>query len=188
MRDDVFVHVPASLTRITAEGEALGFRMASEPRTGVLLQVLAASKPGGRLLELGTGTGVGTAWLLGGMDGAARLDTIDNDEAVQAVARRNLGADRRVRFHLADGEAWLASYAGEPFDLIFADAWPGKFSGLARALDLLAAGGLYVIDDLLPQPNWPADHGRGLSHCWPTSSGGPTWCACGSPGRPAWRS
>jgi hypothetical protein len=26
-------------------------------------------------------------------------------------------------------------------------------------LSLLAPGGLYVIDDLLPQPSWPAEHG-----------------------------
>jgi hypothetical protein len=30
---------------------------------------------------------------------------------------------------------------------------------LADALTLLAPGGLYVIDDLLPQANWPDGHG-----------------------------
>jgi predicted O-methyltransferase YrrM len=44
------------------------------------------------------------------------------------------------------------------FDLIFADAWPGKFSHLDEALSLLASGAFYVIDDLLPQPNWPEGH------------------------------
>jgi predicted O-methyltransferase YrrM len=111
------------------------------------------------LLELGTGTGVGTAWLLSGMDAAAHLDTVDHDAAVVAVARRHLGHDPRVRFHVGDGEAWLKGYAGAPFDLIFADAWPGKFHALAPAVRLLAPGGLYVIDDLLPQPNWPEGHG-----------------------------
>jgi predicted O-methyltransferase YrrM len=158
MRDDVFSPEPPGLPAILAEGEALGFRAASEARTGALLRVLAASKPGGRLLELGTGTGVGTAWLLAGMDDAARLDTVENDEAVVAVARRNLGHDPRVRFHVADGAAWLNGYAGGPFDLIFADTWPGKFHDLQPALRLLAPGGLYVIDDLLPQPNWPEEH------------------------------
>jgi len=43
------------------ESEELGFTMGSEPRTGALLRTLAASKPGGRFLELGTGTGVGRA-------------------------------------------------------------------------------------------------------------------------------
>jgi predicted O-methyltransferase YrrM len=44
------------------------------------------------------------------------------------------------------------------FDLIYADAWPGKFTHLDEALALLKPGGIYVIDDLLPQENWPPDH------------------------------
>jgi len=56
--------------------------MASELKVGALLAVLAASKPGGRLLELGTGTGHGTAWLLSGMDETSHLDTVDTDQAV----------------------------------------------------------------------------------------------------------
>jgi len=44
------------------------------------------------------------------------------------------------------------------FDLIYADAWPGKFTHLDRALSLLNRGGIYFIDDLLPQPNWPEGH------------------------------
>ena len=43
-------------------------------------------------------------------------------------------------------------------DLIYADAWPGKFIHLDEALALLRPGGMYVIDDLLPQPNWPDGH------------------------------
>jgi hypothetical protein len=42
--------------------------------------------------------------------------------------------------------------------LIYADAWPGKFSHLEEALALLRLGGVYLIDDLLPQPNWPDGH------------------------------
>jgi Lipocalin-like domain len=42
--------------------------------------------------------------------------------------------------------------------LIYADAWPGKFSHLDEALALLRPGGMYVIDDLLPQANWPEGH------------------------------
>ena len=40
-----------------SETHALGFNMASEPKVGALLAALAASKPGGRFLELGTGNG-----------------------------------------------------------------------------------------------------------------------------------
>ena len=148
---------PAALAGIIADTYAMAFTMISEPKVGALLAVLAASKPGGRLLELGTGTGHGAAWLLAGMDAGSTLDTVDTDEEVVAVARRHLGGDPRVTFHVRDGAEFLgAPPAG--FDLIYADAWPGKCSHLNEALALLRPGGIYVIDDLLPQPNWPEGH------------------------------
>jgi len=159
VRDDVFSPEPPALAGILRDGARIGFRLASEPRTGSLLRVLAASKPGGRLLELGTGTGVATAWLLAGMDAATRLETVDSDPSVVEVARTHLGGDPRVRFNIAEGGDWLRRWSGGPFDLVFADAWSGKFSDLDAALRLLAIGGLYVIDDLLPQPSWPDGHG-----------------------------
>jgi predicted O-methyltransferase YrrM len=92
------------------------------------------------------------------MDAASTLDTVDTDEIVVAVARRHLGVDSRVRFHVLDGATFLRGARPEQFDLIYADAWPGKFSHLEEALALLRPGGIYVIDDLLPQSNWPEGH------------------------------
>jgi predicted O-methyltransferase YrrM len=157
MNDHDISRVPDAISGIQADTDALGFGMASEPKTGALLAVLAASKPGGRLLELGTGTGLGTAWLLAGMDAGARLDSVDTDASVIAVARRHLEADARVTFHVADGADFINRASG-PFDLIYADAWPGKFTHLNEALSLLRVGGIYFIDDLAPQPNWPEGH------------------------------
>ena len=157
--DAVFAHRPPALDAIERETVRLGFTMASEPKTGALLATLAATKPGGRALELGTGTGIGTAWLLAGMDAAARLDTVDTDPRVVGVARTVLGSDARVAFHLEDGAAFIARASAASYDLVYADAWPGKFSHLTEALALLRPGGLYVIDDLLPQANWPDGHG-----------------------------
>ena len=69
-----------------------------------------------------------------------------------------MGQDRRVRFHVGSVVDFLKLAKGQRYDLIFADAWPGKYDHVAEALDLLQGGGLYIIDDMLPQPNWPADH------------------------------
>lgn len=158
MSEHAFHHPPDALAALAAETAALGFTMASEPRTGALLAALAASKPGGRVLELGTGTGLGTAWLLSGMDANSRLDTVDTDSSVVDVARRHLGADARVTFHVMDGAAFVSQVPQARFDLIYADAWPGKFTHLDETLLLLRVGGIYVIDDLLPQANWPEGH------------------------------
>jgi predicted O-methyltransferase YrrM len=150
---------PPQLDAIERDSAAIGFGMASEEKTGGLLRALAASKPGSSILELGTGTGVGTAWLLAGMDAQSTLVSVDNDAKVQAVARRYLEDDPRVTFVISDGAAFLETRSPHTFDLIFADTWAGKFTHLDEALDLVRVGGIYVVDDLLPQANWPAGHG-----------------------------
>ena len=156
--DDTFVkNPPPALVPIQADTERIGFPLPSEPKTGSLLRLFAASKPRGRLLELGTGTGVGTAWLLAGMDTRSRLVSVDTDPNVQEIARRQLGRDPRIEFHLGDGGAFLNN-SSQQYDLIYADAWPGKFTHLDCALSRLAVGGIYFIDDLLPQSNWPEGH------------------------------
>jgi predicted O-methyltransferase YrrM len=132
--------------------------MASEPRTGALLRALAASKPGGRMLELGTGTGLATAWLLDGMDAGSSLVSVDTDEQVQQVARETLGHDRRLALVTADACGFLWRQKHCSFDLVFADAMPGKYIALDEALELVRSGGYYIVDDMLPQPNWPEGH------------------------------
>lgn len=158
LNDREISRLPPALDGIRRDAESFGFALSSEPRTGALLRALAASKPGGRFLELGTGAGVGTAWLLDGMDAGSHLVSVDTDAKVQEIAKRHLAHDARVTFHLGDGGAFLESAGGAGFDLIYADAWPGKFTHLDLALSLLKRGGIYFIDDLLPQPNWPEEH------------------------------
>jgi predicted O-methyltransferase YrrM len=160
MNDSLNLNSPAILKSIAAATQAQGFTMASDALTGSLLRTLAATKPAGNLLELGTGTGMATAWLLDGMDAHARLFTVEQDEAALAVAQQYLANDPRVMFYAMEGAAFIERLKAQQqtFDLIFADTWPGKFWLLAETLSLLKPGGLYVIDDLLPQANWPEDH------------------------------
>ena len=132
--------------------------MASDPLVGAMLRLLAASKPGGRFLELGTGTGIATSWLLDGMDERSTLISVDNDGAVQAVARDSLGADNRLTLMTTGGLDFVRGERAESFDLVFGDAMPGKYEGLDQALAVVKVGGFYVIDDMLPQPNWPEGH------------------------------
>jgi predicted O-methyltransferase YrrM len=131
--------------------------MNSDLYTGSLLKTLVASKKSGRILELGTGGGLATSWILEGMDQKSKLLTIENNAALWEIAREQL-ADSRVECVLADGYVWLKEYQGEKFDLIFADAMPGKYDLFEETIQLLKTGGFYVIDDMLPQPNWPQGH------------------------------
>jgi predicted O-methyltransferase YrrM len=132
--------------------------MPSEPLLGALLRVLVASKPGGRFLELGTGTGISTSWILDGMDADSILVSLDNEAGMQQIAAEILGHDKRLTLLTEDGKAFLQKQPAQSFDLVFADALPGKYDGLEDALSVVKIGGFYVIDDMLPQPNWPEGH------------------------------
>ena len=164
MNDLTNLNGPKAVQAIWADTRACGFAMASEPLTCSLLRTLAASKPGGRFLELGSGTGLCTAWLLDGMDAASRLTTVDNDDRLLSILRKHLGADPRLTVVCADGDDFLRSLSGQQFDFIFADTWPGKYRLLDEALSLVSPAGLYVIDDMLPQANWPAGHAEKVAH------------------------
>lgn len=157
MIDTIFRDVPVQYERIVQETKKLEFNMASDLQTGSLLKTLVASKPSGRILELGTGTGLATSWIIDGMDGGARLVTVENNELLIEIAKRAL-QDPRVEFILADGYEWIKSYSGKKFDLIFADAMPGKYDLFEETIRLVKNGGFYIIDDMLPQPNWPNGH------------------------------
>lgn len=135
-----------------------GFTMASDALTCSLLKTLAATKPGGRFLELGTGTGLSTSWILDGMDTASTLISIDNDDRFLTIARQFLRADKRLELVCIDGAAWFGQNKNLKFDYIFADTWHGKYLLLDEAIAMLNPGGLYIIDDMLPQPNWPEGH------------------------------
>ncbi len=158
MIEDVLQAHPAAYAKIAKATLESGFNMASDPLTCSLLRTLAASKPGGRFLELGTGTGLASSWILDGMDSASTLLSVDNDAAVLNIASACLGADERASFILSDGADWISANSERRFDYIFADTWHGKYLMLEEALTMLNCGGLYIIDDMLPQPNWPEGH------------------------------
>lgn len=150
--------MPDAYEAIAKSTEEIGFTMPAELSTGVFLKTLAATKPAGKFLELGTGTGLSTCWILDGMDGDATLTSIDNDPVLLAIARQFLGEDGRLKLLQTDGGLWLEENATLKFDYIFADTWPGKYFQLDEVLGMLSKGGLYIVDDMLPQPNWPEGH------------------------------
>jgi predicted O-methyltransferase YrrM len=92
------------------------------------------------------------------MDKDSTLVSIDNDPQFLAIALKELAQDSRLTLVLTDGAQWVESNAGQEYDYIFADTWHGKYLLLDEVLAMLKKGGLYIIDDMLPQPNWPEGH------------------------------
>ena len=158
MNDSNITDIPEILPKIQLKSEEIGFTMPSDVYIGSFLKTLIASKPKGRFLELGTGIGLSLSWMIEGMDAKSQLITVDNDPELIVIANSFFGKDKRLNIVCQDGSDWIKRYKGENFDLIFADAWPGKYSEINEVLDLIKVGGLYVIDDMSVQPNWPDGH------------------------------
>jgi predicted O-methyltransferase YrrM len=158
MTEKINQQYPGTYAKIDEATKELGFTMASDVLTCSLLRTLASAKPAGRFLELGTGTGLSTAWILDGMDSDSSLVSIDHERRFLAIAETYLGGDKRLQLVCADGGEWVEKNKGQSFDYIFADTWHGKYLLLEEVLSMLKRGGFYIIDDMLPQPNWPEGH------------------------------
>jgi predicted O-methyltransferase YrrM len=127
---------------------AAGFTISSEPPAGPLLAVLSAAvPPGGRILEIGTGAGVGLAWLVEGLAGRTDVEvrSVERDARVGKVAAAGDWPDY-VALHEGDVLELIDSLG--TFDLIFADAEGGKWHGLDRTIAALAPGGHLLVDDM----------------------------------------
>lgn len=142
------VSQPKIIADAYARAEAASFALSCEPEVGALLSVLAAAVPeGGRILELGTGTGTGLAWVVHGLGERvdAEVITIDIDANLQAIAKERPWPPW-VHFLVGDG-AELVSTLGR-LNLIFADAPGGKLFKLSRTLEALAPRGVLLVDDM----------------------------------------
>ncbi|CAM3508877.1 class I SAM-dependent methyltransferase [Zobellia roscoffensis] len=158
MLDSNIQDKPKIHQQIEQKSKEIGFTMPSDVYIGTLLKTLMASKPEGKFLELGTGIGLSLSWMVDGMNADSELISVDNDSKLIDIVSEYFKADKRVKLICEDGSEWIKRYSGDKFDLIFADAWPGKYSEIEEILSFVKVGGFYVIDDMTAQPNWPAGH------------------------------
>ncbi|NUP49936.1 MAG: transferase [Catenulispora sp.] len=143
--------LPDLVAAAQRQAEDSGFVWSCIPEVGRLLTVAAAAKPAGVIAESGTGVGVGAAWLHAGLGTDARLVTVEQDPDRAARAAALFDGDPRVRILVGD---WRLLEAHAPFDVFFCDGG-GKREDPERVVDLLAPGGLLVLDDFTPPLSWP---------------------------------
>jgi predicted O-methyltransferase YrrM len=118
------------------------------PGVGQFLAMLAAGCTDGVIAELGTGVGVGTAWLASGLPPGGTLITIEVNEDRAALARQLFADDHRVE--VITGDALTAVAGRGPFNLIFADYGIRSDEAFDQAISLLRVGGQIVMDDVTP--------------------------------------
>lgn len=150
------MQVPPLVTALRKGALETGFPFSCEDSTGEVLAVLAASvRTGGRVLEIGTGMGVGLGWIVAGLEPRedVAVTTIEHD------------AERSQLVQQSEWPHWVEFVAGDvtvelprrgSFDLIFADAEGGKWYGLDLTLSALNVGGMLLLDDLVPQ-DWKTE-------------------------------
>lgn len=169
------IHRPDIVDQALSLAQELGFPVRPEgnrPETaasasccidavGALLRALCSSLADARVAEIGTGAGVGTAWLASGLRESSTLTTVEIDPDLHTATSRVFSGHKNVEVLLGD---WRADFKQRgPFDLLFAD---GGGVGDARKeaweeiAGLVHGGGIIVIDDLTPEPLWP-DSWRG---------------------------
>ncbi len=113
-----------------------------------MLAVLAATTPiGGRILELGTGFGVGLAWILTGLGSRTDVAVVSIERDAERVAFLT-EVDLPAHVSIVEGDIGALPPALGQFDLIFADAEAGKWTGLELTIAALAPQGLLLVDDM----------------------------------------
>jgi predicted O-methyltransferase YrrM len=141
------VETPPLVARATALARDFRFEKSCSPQVGRLLHVLAGARGRERVGEIGTGCGVGAAWMVSALDPATPFVTVERDATLAEAAAGLFAGDERVRVLHGDWRELLSTEA--PFDLLFVDGGKANEAG-PEVVSLLAPRGIAVLDDLTP--------------------------------------
>lgn len=144
------VEVPDLVAATLDLSRQRGFITSTRHETGRLLAALAASRTG-TLAELGTGTGVGSAWLSSGAPKDARIVSAELDPSLAEDVQKIFADVENVEIVSGDWST-LEQYA--PFSLLFVDVRE-VMERIDHLADLLEPGGIAVLDDFTPSAFWP---------------------------------
>lgn len=135
--------LPDLVVRAQSLARNLGFRESCIDEVGRLLHILTRQVQSGRVGEIGTGCGAGTAWMASALRPEVELYTVEIEPHRAEVTRSLFRHLERV--HVLHGD-WhrLLDYA--PFQLLFADGGRAKEREPETVLAAVAIGGLVVLD------------------------------------------
>jgi predicted O-methyltransferase YrrM len=144
------VQEPALVTRALELERRLGFTHSSIPEVGRLLHLLAAQRGRARVGELGTGCGVGAAWIVSALPPKVPFVTVELEPTLADAAAELFADDENVRVLKGDWHELMP--AESPFDLLFYDGGGKQHPEVdgEQVVGLLAPGATIVLDDLTP--------------------------------------
>ena len=120
------------------------------PAVGALLSLLTKLSGGKAVVEVGTGAGVSSLWLLSGMSEDGVLTTIDIEPEHQLIAKQAFSdagiGPSRTRLISGRAQEVLTRLADESYDLVFIDADPlDQPDYVVEGMRLLRSGGAIVV-------------------------------------------
>jgi predicted O-methyltransferase YrrM len=136
------VAIPALVVRARAAAAELGLERSWRDEDGRLLHVLAGRRGIERVAELGTGAGVGTAWLSSALPPGVPLFGAELDPRLADAAAALFADDPDVHVLTGDWRVVLPPQA--PFDLVVAGG--GAKDDPDAVLGLAAPGATIVLD------------------------------------------
>ena len=146
---------PPLVTAARATAAATGFAHSSTDEVGRLLRTLVATIDDGVVAEIGSGCGVGTAWLASALRPDVSLVTVELDAE---RARRVAGLFARATAVTVLSGDWHQLRERAPFALLFGDGDRCKDEDLHP---LLRRGGIVVLDDFTDPADWSDERRQG---------------------------
>lgn len=142
-----------ALTSARARGVELGCTPIG-PASGAALQFLATVLRARAVVEIGTGTGVSSLYLLRGMAKDGVLTSIDVEPEHQAAAKRAFSdggvAPGRTRLIMGRALDVLPRLTDGAYDLLFVDAARTEYPSYhQQGVRLLRPGGVLIFDNVL---------------------------------------
>jgi predicted O-methyltransferase YrrM len=140
--------LPPLVARAEDLARRSAFSNSCAPAVGSLLRTLSAAVPKeGRILEVGTGAGIGLAWIVTGLRDRTDVEVLSIE---RNAARVNaLWQERWPGYvSIVHGDAISLIGGIGNFDLIFADAPAIKGRKLRELVEILRVGGFLVLDDM----------------------------------------
>ena len=152
-RSNTFIPELVSIMKKIAEYES--FEGSCTDETGRLLAILSGQVQQGKILEIGTGLGVGSAWMLSAIQSDVQLISVDRKAHRVELVSKNI-IHPQAEFVCGD---WKELIKYGPFKFVFADAAAAKSEEGELLIEILEAGGLLLMDDFTPVEHWP-EHWR----------------------------
>lgn len=143
--------IPDIVKQCKQLAEANHFAHSCSDDTGRLLRILSGQITEGKILEIGTGFGVGASWIISALSPEVSFYSVDIKQSQIEKVQREF-TQPNVYFQSGD---WKAMREQGPFRFVFADAAGAKNEEAVLLYHMVDSRGLLLLDDLTPEEFWP---------------------------------